>query len=81
MTGRAALGTRAAPGARDAAGTLGVLGTRDAPGTRGAVVSRDLVVTNATIVDVVTHGTFRGWFSIVDGRFREVEVGAPGPDV
>ncbi|HET8986720.1 MAG TPA: adenine deaminase C-terminal domain-containing protein, partial [Trueperaceae bacterium] len=75
VTGRAVPGARVASGARD------LPGTRGAPATRDAAGSRDLVITNATIVDVVTHSTFRGWISIVDGRFREVEVGAPGPDV
>jgi len=40
--------------------------------------TRDLLVTNATIVDVVTHTTYRGWFTVVDGRFAEVESGDPG---
>lgn len=39
--------------------------------------ARDLLVTNATIVDVVTHTTYRGWFTVVDGRFAEVEAGEP----
>ena len=30
---------------------------------------RDLLVKNATIVDVVTHTTYTGWFSVVGGRF------------
>ena len=39
---------------------------------------RDLLVKNATIVDVVTHTTYPGWFSVVGGRFAEVETGVPG---
>lgn len=43
--------------------------------------TRDLLVKNATIVDVVTHSTYLGWFSVVDGRFAEVELGAPEPSL
>jgi adenine deaminase len=37
--------------------------------------ARDLLVTGANIVDVVTHAVFRGWFTVLDGRFVEVEEG------
>lgn len=47
-----------------------------------ADVERDLLITNASIVDVVTQGTYRGWLAIRDGRFVEVEEGdAPAPGV
>lgn len=43
---------------------------------------RDLLVVNATIVDVITHSSFRGWFALQRGRFVEVEAGdAPASDV
>lgn len=41
---------------------------------------RDLLVEHATIVDVVTQTSFEGWFSVVDGRFAEVESGTPTPE-
>src|SRR5690606_18829638 len=46
---------------------------------RGArmTAQRDLLVKNAVIVDVITHTTYTGWFSVVGGRFAEVEIGAP----
>jgi len=44
-----------------------------------AAVRRDTLVTDATIVDVITQSTYRGWFAIQRGRFVEVEVGDP-PD-
>ena len=40
---------------------------------------RDLLVTNAMLVDVVTQSTYRGWFTVQDGRFVEVEAGDPTP--
>ena len=39
---------------------------------------RDLLITNATLVDVVTGTAYQGWFTVVDGRFCEVEAGTPG---
>src|SRR5690606_836474 len=54
-------------------------GRRPAACWRAAVTSaRDLLVKNATLVDVVTHATFSGWFTVRDGRFAEVEAGTPG---
>ncbi|HEX7001691.1 MAG TPA: amidohydrolase family protein, partial [Trueperaceae bacterium] len=72
-----------APGGRGA--VLGS-GAPTAPGssasprrhTRGP--GRDLLVTGANLVDVVTHTVYRGWFTVLDGRFVEVEEGAgPAP--
>lgn len=40
---------------------------------------RDLVVHGADIVDVYGQCAFRGWFSVQDGRFLEVEAGDPPP--
>lgn len=37
--------------------------------------ARDLLVTGANVVDVVTHAVYRGWFTVLDGRFVEVEEG------
>ncbi len=37
--------------------------------------ARDLLVTGANVVDVVTQTVFRGWFTVLDGRFVEVEEG------
>ena len=43
---------------------------------------RDLLVVNATIVDVITQSSYRGWFALQRGRFVEVEAGdAPASDV
>ncbi len=39
--------------------------------------TRDLLVTGATLVDVVTQSSYRGWFTVRDGRFLEVEAGDP----
>lgn len=36
---------------------------------------RDLLVTGANVVDVVTQTVFRGWFTVLGGRFVEVEEG------
>lgn len=38
---------------------------------------RDLLVTGATLADVVTRSAYRGWFTVADGRFVEVEEGDP----
>ena len=40
-------------------------------------MARDLLVKNATIVDVITHSTYGGWFTVRDGSLAEVESGAP----
>ncbi len=42
-----------------------------------SLTRRDLLVTGATLVDVVTQSTYAGWFTVVDGRFVEVEAGSP----
>ncbi len=42
-----------------------------------APLRRDTLVVNATIVDVITQSTYRGWFAIQRGRFVEVEAGDP----
>jgi adenine deaminase len=36
---------------------------------------RDLLIHDASIVDVITQSTYRGWVAIQDGRFVEVEEG------
>ncbi|MBA2668518.1 MAG: adenine deaminase [Trueperaceae bacterium] len=42
---------------------------------------RDLLAHGATIVDVITRSTYRGWFAVEGGRFVEVEEGeAPSPE-
>ena len=47
-----------------------------------APMQRDLLVVNATLVDVITQTTYRGWFAVRRGRFVEVEAGdPPGADV
>lgn len=38
-----------------------------------------MLVKNATIVDVVTHTTYTGWFTVDAGCFVEVESGEPDP--
>lgn len=38
---------------------------------------RDLLVSGATLVDVATQTSYSGWFTVVDGRFAEVEAGEP----
>lgn len=42
-----------------------------------SLTERDLLVTGATLVDVVTQSTYRGWFTVWRGRFVEVEEGEP----
>lgn len=42
-----------------------------------SLAERDLLVTSATLVDVVTQSTYRGWFTVWRGRFVEVEAGEP----
>lgn len=42
-----------------------------------SLTERDLLVTGATLVDVVTQSTYRGWFTVWHGRFVEVEAGEP----
>ena len=37
--------------------------------------TRDLLIHDAVIVDVITLTTFRGWLTVMDGRFVEVEMG------
>ena len=41
---------------------------------------RDLLVVGASIVDVVTQSVYRGWFTVVAGRFLEVEAGEAPAD-
>ncbi len=45
-----------------------------------SLTERDLLVTNAMLVDVVTQSSYRGWFTVLDGRFVEVEVDDPRPE-
>lgn len=39
--------------------------------------ARDALYTNATLIDVLTQTTYRGWFTVQGGRFIDVEAGDP----
>ncbi|MEM7738178.1 MAG: amidohydrolase family protein, partial [Deinococcota bacterium] len=41
----------------------------------------DLVVSNVMIADVISQQTYRGWFSVKEGRFFEVEAGDAPADL
>jgi adenine deaminase len=41
----------------------------------------DLLITNVMIADVITQQTYRGWLSVKEGRFFEVEAGDVPDDV
>src|SRR5690606_2213151 len=59
------------------AGGVGAAGVGAGAGARRHARgrARDLLVTGANVVDVVTHAVYRGWFTVLDGRFVEVEEG------
>src|SRR5690606_10219604 len=62
--------------AASCAAGAGVAGGAAASARRHALgPARDLLVTGANVVDVVTHAVYRGWFTVLDGRFVEVEEG------